>query len=68
VVMPAPASVATGTADPLWPTPAECYLAALAAVSSMSISTGSATAGLDAAQIVAAVAGALCGPGRAPEA
>jgi len=66
VAMPAPASVATGTADPPWPTPAECYLAALASVSSMSISTGSATVELDTAQIVAAVADALLRTGALP--
>ncbi len=66
VVMPAPASVATGSADPPWPTPAECYLAALAQVTSMSISTDDRTAELDTAQIVAAVADALLRTGALP--
>jgi hypothetical protein len=66
VVMPAPARVATGTADPPWPTPAECYLAELASVTSMSIGTGAGTAELDTAQIVAAVADALLWVGALP--
>ena len=66
VVMSAPARVATGTADPPWPTPAECYLAELASVTSVSIGTGGRTVELDTAQIVAAVADALLWVGALP--
>jgi hypothetical protein len=66
VVMPASAQVATGTADPPWPTPAECYLAALAPVTSMSIRADGAKVELDTAQIVAAVAEALLWVGALP--
>jgi hypothetical protein len=59
VVMPASDGAATGAADPPWPTPAECYLAVLASVTSMSIGADGGTAELDTAQIVAAVADAL---------
>src|SRR6266536_2336869 len=38
VVLPPPAQVPVGTSDPPWPTAAECYLAALAPVTSYSIS------------------------------
>ena len=66
VAMSAPASAATGTADPPWPTPAECYLADLASVTSMSIGADGATMELDTAQIVAAVADALLWVGALP--
>ena len=66
VVLPAPAQVATGTADPPWPTPAECYLAALASVTSMSIGADGGTVELDTAQIVAAVSEALLWVGALP--
>ena len=66
VVMPAPAQVATGPADPPWPTPAECYLAELASVTSMSIGAAGGTVELDTAQIVAAVADALLWVGALP--
>ena len=66
VVMPAPAQVAMGTADPPWPTPAECYLAELASVTSMSIGAADGTVELDTAQIVAAVADALLWVGALP--
>ena len=49
-----------GTADPPWPTPAECYLAELASVTSMSIGAAGGTVELDTAQIVAAPC-RLCG-------
>ena len=62
--MPAPAQVATGTADPPWPSPAECYLAALASVTSLSIGADGGTVEPDAAQIIAAVAQALLRAGR----
>ena len=64
--MPAPAGVATGTVDPPWPTPAECYLAVLASVTSMSIGTGGVTVELDTAGIIAAVADALLRVGALP--
>jgi hypothetical protein len=63
---PAPAGAATGSAEPPWPTPAECYLAELASVTSMSISTGDRTVDLDAAGITAAVAEALLWVGALP--
>jgi hypothetical protein len=66
LVMPAPDRIATGPADPLWPTPAECYLAELAAVTSMSIGANGGTVELDTAQIVAAVADALLWVGALP--
>ena len=66
IAMSVPAQVATGPADPLWPTAAEGYLAALAQVTSMSISTNSGTAELDAERIVAAVADALLWAGALP--
>jgi hypothetical protein len=66
VVMPAPAQVAMGAADPPWPTPAECYLAELASVTSMSIGAAGGTVELDTAQIVAAVADALLWAGALP--
>ena len=61
-----PASVETGTTDPPWPTPAECYLAVLASVTSASIGTGDRTVELDTVQIVAAVAEALLWVGALP--
>jgi hypothetical protein len=66
VVMPAPASARTGTADPPWPSPAECYLAVLASVTSMSIGADGGTVELDTARIVAAVADALLWVGALP--
>jgi hypothetical protein len=68
LVMPAPAQVTTGPADPPWPTPAECYLAELAAVTSMSIGAEGGTVELDVAQVVAAVADALMWVGALPPA
>jgi len=55
-----------GQAEPPWPTPAECYLAALAPVTSMSIGTDGRTVELDTAGIVAAVADALLWVGALP--
>ena len=55
------ATVPAGTAEPPWPTPAECYLAELASIGK-EWSIGSFEAGtveLDTAAIVAAVAEAL---------
>ena len=66
VIIPAPDQVAAGAAEPPWPTPAECYLAALAKVTSMSIGTDGRTVELDVAQIVAAVAEALLWTGALP--
>jgi hypothetical protein len=66
VPLPAPDSATTGTAEPPWPTPAEGYLAALASVTSMSMSTGGHTVELDTARIVAAVADALLWTGALP--
>jgi hypothetical protein len=63
-----PAVVATGTTEPPWPTPAECYLAELPPLSEWSI--GSAETGtmeLDAAGIRAAVTGALLASPPDPE-
>jgi hypothetical protein len=57
--VPAPAGVATGTADPPWPTPAECYLAVLASATTVSIGTDRQTVELDTARIIATVADAL---------
>jgi hypothetical protein len=68
VEIPSPGSVPTGTAELPWPTPAECYLAALAPPapdwSIGSFETG--TVKLDIAGIVAAVAGALLAVGALP--
>ncbi len=66
VVMPAPTQVAMGAADPPWPTSAECYLAELASVTSMSIGAAGGTIELDTAQIVATVADALLWVGALP--
>jgi hypothetical protein len=63
---PALAGVATGTADPPWPTPAECYLAVLASVTSMSIGAGGSTVELDTGRIIATVADALLRVGALP--
>jgi hypothetical protein len=61
-----PARVATGPAEPPWPTPAECYLAVLGSATSVSMSTGSETVELDTARITAAVADALLWVGALP--
>jgi hypothetical protein len=64
---PAPAGVvATGTADPAWPTPAECYLAVLGEVTSMWIGTGGDRVELETAEITAAVTDALLWVGALP--
>jgi len=63
-----PAAVPTGTAEPPWPTPVECYLAQFAPPAADwsigSFETG--TVELDTAGIVAAVAGALVAVGVLP--
>ena len=68
VEIPAPGSVPTGTTEPTWTTPAECYLAALAPPapdwSIGSFETG--TVELDTAGIMAAVADALLAVGALP--
>ena len=62
------AAVSTGTTEPAWPTPAECYLAELASIgkewSIGSFETG--TVELDTAAIAAAVADALLAVGAMP--
>jgi hypothetical protein len=68
IEIPPSAAVPTGTVDPPWPTPAECYLDQLAPPdhdwSIGSFETG--TVELDTAAIVAAVAGALVAVGALP--
>jgi hypothetical protein len=69
VALPPPARVPTGTSGPPWPTPAECYLAALAPVTSISIGTSGtvAEAGPEGtARIVATVADSLIAVGALP--
>jgi hypothetical protein len=69
VVLPSPAQVPVGRSDPPWPTPAECYLAALASVTTISIGTSGtvAEAGLEeTAEIVAMVADSLIAVGALP--
>jgi hypothetical protein len=69
VVLPSPAQVPMGTSGPPWPTAAECYLAALAPITSYSISDSitESTAGPgDTAEIVAAVADSLMAVGALP--
>jgi hypothetical protein len=68
VEIPSPGSVPTGTTEPPWPTPAECYLAGLAPPAP-EWSLGSSETGtveLDTAGIVAAVAAALLAVGALP--
>ena len=68
IEIPSPAAVPAGTAEPPWPTPAECYLERLAPPdhdwSIGSFETG--TVELDTAAIVAAVADALLAVGALP--
>jgi hypothetical protein len=64
-----PVPVPVGTSEPRWPTPAECYLADLATVTSYSISTSGSesTAGPeDTAEIVTKVADSLLAVGALP--
>ncbi len=61
-----PAQVATGQAEPPWPTPAEYYLAILGSATSVSIATDGRTVHLDTAQIAATVADALLWVGALP--
>lgn len=69
VALAPPAQLPVGTSEPPWPTPAECYLADLATVTSYSISTSGseATAGPeDVAEIAAKVADSLLAVGALP--
>ena len=60
-----PAEVPVGASEPPWPTPAECYLAELALVTSYSI--GEATVGPEeTAELVATVADSLLAAGALP--
>jgi hypothetical protein len=69
VALPAPARVPVGRSDPPWPTPAECYLAALAPVTTISMETSGTVAEAgpeETAQIVATVADSLIAVGALP--
>jgi hypothetical protein len=69
VALPPPAQVPTGTSDPPWPTPAECYLAELCAVTSISIGTSGTVAKAgpeETAEIIATVADSLMAVGALP--
>jgi hypothetical protein len=69
VVLPSPAQVPVGRSDPPWPTPAECYLAALAPVTAISIGTSGTVAEAESeetAEIVATVADSLIAVGALP--
>jgi hypothetical protein len=64
-----PDPVPVGTSEPRWPTPAECYLADLATVTSYSISTSGSESTArpeDTAEIVAKVADSLLAVGALP--
>jgi hypothetical protein len=69
VALPSPAQVPVGRSDPPWPTPAECYLAALAPVTTISMETGGTVAKAgpeETAEIVATVADSLIAVGALP--
>jgi hypothetical protein len=69
VALPSPAQVPVGRSDPPWPTPAECYLAALAPVTTISIGTSDTVAEAgpeETARIVATVADSLIAVGALP--
>jgi hypothetical protein len=69
VALPSPAQVPLGRSDPPWPTPAECYLAALAPVTTISIGTSGTVAEAEpeeTARIVATVADSLIAVGALP--
>ena len=69
VALPSPAQIPVGRGDPPWPTPAECYLAALALVTSISIATSGTVAEAgpeETARIVATVADSLIAVGALP--
>jgi hypothetical protein len=69
VALPSPSQVPVGRSDPPWPTPAECYLAALAPVTTISIGTSGTVAEAgpeETARIVATVADSLIAVGALP--
>jgi hypothetical protein len=69
VALPSRAQVPVGRSDPPWPTPAECYLAALAPVTTISIGTSGTVAEAgpeETAKIVATVADSLIAVGALP--
>jgi hypothetical protein len=69
VALPSPAQVPIGRSDPPWPTPAECYLAALAPVTRISIEASGTVAEAgpeETATIVATVADSLIAVGALP--
>jgi hypothetical protein len=69
VALPSPAQLPVGRSDPPWPTPAECYLAALAPVTTISIGTSGTVAEAgpeETAEIVATVADSLIAVGALP--
>jgi hypothetical protein len=69
VALPSPARVRVGRADPPWPTPAECYLAALAPVTTISMETSGTVAEAgpeETAELVATVADSLIAVGALP--
>jgi len=65
VTLSPPAAAPVGTGAPVWPSPAECYLAALAPVTSFSINEAEVGPS-DTAGIVAAVADSLLAVGALP--
>jgi hypothetical protein len=69
VALPPPAQVLVGRSDPPWPAPAECYLAALAPVTTISIGTSGVVAEAgpeETVRIVATVADSLIAVGALP--
>jgi hypothetical protein len=69
VVLPSPAQVPVGRSDPPWPAPAECYLAALAPVTRISMEAGGTVSEAgpeETAEIVATVADNLIAVGALP--
>lgn len=66
VIVPTAPGIPVGPAAPPWPAAAECYLAELARVTSMSIGSSAGRVDLDTARIVAAVADALLRAGALP--
>lgn len=69
VALPSPTQVPVGRSDPPWPTPAECYLAALAPLTTISIATSGTVAEAgpeETAEMVATVADSLIEVGALP--
>jgi hypothetical protein len=69
VALPSPAQVPVGRSDPPWPTAAECYLAALAPVTRISMEASGTVAEAgpeETARIVATVADSLIAVGALP--